>query len=349
MIAVPLIVLLLIGLLIFRIAANRETNEFDGMRFNEMLDHSLADQEGARISMAVIKGETMEFLVYGNNSEAQRMQLRDYEIGGLTKTLTASLLCNAQEEGKLSLDDPIDQYLELKERPYYPSLRRIITHTAGYKDEYFAAPMLGNRIGGKNPLTGIDGESLQKRVGRIKLSEEDDGFLDSDFGIAVIGQVLESIYGTPFPKLLEDYAAKDLGLAATRFTYSKADPKWQETDAYLAADGLTSNIEDMAKYLKQQMDGEPEEMAQAKRIQVHVDGNSKETAALGIRIDAVTAGWMADFEKNIIWYSGETENSHVFLGYDMESLYGVVILSSLTEERIPTTQMGAQKLKEMMA
>jgi len=47
-----------------------------------------------------------------------------YEIGSVTKTFTSSLFAKLVHEGKMSLDDSIDKYLDgLDNGKYYPTLK----------------------------------------------------------------------------------------------------------------------------------------------------------------------------------------------------------------------------------
>ena len=55
-----------------------------------------------------------------------------YEIGSITKTFTASLFAKFVHENKMQLNDSIQKYIYgLDQNRYYPTLRRLVTHTAG--------------------------------------------------------------------------------------------------------------------------------------------------------------------------------------------------------------------------
>ena len=56
-----------------------------------------------------------------------------YPIGSVTKTFVASLLSKYVHEEKMSLDDSISKYIGgLDKGRYYPTLKRLATHTSGY-------------------------------------------------------------------------------------------------------------------------------------------------------------------------------------------------------------------------
>lgn len=56
-----------------------------------------------------------------------------YEIGSVTKTFTTSLMSKYIYDGRMTLNNSIQEYIAgLDAGRYYPTLRRLATHTAGY-------------------------------------------------------------------------------------------------------------------------------------------------------------------------------------------------------------------------
>ena len=70
---------------------------------------------------------------------------------------------------------------------------------------------------------------------------------------------------------------------------------------------------------------------------------------MGIRIDAVGAGWMIDNKNNIIWHNGGTGNFNSYIGFDKENQIGVVIWPANLPPnyRIPATVMGIEILTSL--
>ena len=59
-----------------------------------------------------------------------------YEIDSISKVFATSLLAKYLQDGKMDLNDSVTKYIpELEEDKYYPTLKRLDTHTAGYKSE----------------------------------------------------------------------------------------------------------------------------------------------------------------------------------------------------------------------
>src|SRR5271169_4464588 len=69
-----------------------------------------------------------------------------YSIGSISKQFTAAAILLLQEEGKLSLDDPVSKYIPGLTRGNDVTIRQILSHTSGYQDywpeDYVMTPML---------------------------------------------------------------------------------------------------------------------------------------------------------------------------------------------------------------
>ena len=71
--------------------------------------------------------------MFGTNGEELPYENHGYEIGSMTKTFVGLMLAKYIHEGKMSLDDPISEYIDgLDASKYYPTLKRLVTHTSGY-------------------------------------------------------------------------------------------------------------------------------------------------------------------------------------------------------------------------
>ena len=57
-----------------------------------------------------------------------------YSIGSVSKQFTAAALLLLQEQGKLSLDDPVGKYIPGLTRGDEVTIRQLLSHTSGYQD-----------------------------------------------------------------------------------------------------------------------------------------------------------------------------------------------------------------------
>jgi CubicO group peptidase (beta-lactamase class C family) len=327
-------------------------NQLSEMTFKDMLAYTTKDNKDAVITVGMIRNGKMTYNVYGENGIELSQVEHIYEIGSITKTFTTSLLCKAISEGRISFDDSIDEYLSLQKRDYYPTIQRLVTHTSGYKGYYFEKPMISNFLRKENDFNGISEEMLLERLGKINLDDADYSFEYSNFGMATIGPVLEQIYGKDYTPLMNDYISSDLGLTNTKISDGSGDLdhywKWSESDAYLPAGAILSNITDMMQYAQIQMREKPDYLSIAHKALTEVNSSTTSNEKMGIHIDAIGAGWMIDNENNIIWHNGGTGNFNSYLGFDKENQVGVVILSNLPPGyRIPATVMGIEILTSL--
>ncbi|SHH73137.1 CubicO group peptidase, beta-lactamase class C family [Sporobacter termitidis DSM 10068] len=323
------------------------------MTFDEMMAYTTRNNDKALITVGIIRNGETTYTVYGKNGSVLPGEDHVYEIGSLTKTFTAALLCKAISEGKVNLNDEISKYIALPGGGYYPTLNRLVTHISGYKEYYLEWPMITGFLSGqKNSYYGIDREMLVKRLADIALEDKDYAYKYSNFGMAAIGEVLGKVYGASYTKLMDDYLANDLRLEHTRVSDGTGDLsgywRWKEDDAYAPAGALTSTVSDMMRYIKLQMSGELPYLAQGHDILAQIGATPKQYEKLDIRLDAAGIGWIIDTKNNIIWHNGGTSYFNSYAAFDKEKQIGVVILSNCSPKyRIPSTVMGVKLMKTL--
>jgi CubicO group peptidase (beta-lactamase class C family) len=343
--------IIIIGLAFFVFITN-QTNKLPELTFEDMLSYTTKNNENAIITVGIIKDGVSNYSLYGKNGVLLPVEKHIYEISSITKTITASLLFKAIEEGRINMEDCIDKYLDLPKKDHYPTIKQILTHTSGYKGFYFETQMVTNFFNRRNDFYGISKEQLINRIGKIKIKNRIYSFNYSNFGISIIGAILSKIYQEDYTKIIEKYLKEELGLNNTIISNSLGDLgnywKWLENDAYLPAGGLTSNIEDMLKYAQSQLNEMPEYLSIMHNIFIEINATSRRNANMNIRFDSIGATWIIDSNNNIIWHNGGTSNYNSYIGFDKERQIAVVILSNLPPNyRIPATVMGIKLLKEL--
>lgn len=81
------------------------------MSVEEILEYTLKESDSGIITIGTIKDGQTSYSVYGKNGVTLENDLHIYEIGSLTKTITASLISKAVCEGKIDIDSPVDKYI----------------------------------------------------------------------------------------------------------------------------------------------------------------------------------------------------------------------------------------------
>jgi D-alanyl-D-alanine carboxypeptidase len=133
-----------------------------------------------------------------------------YAIGSISKQFTAACLLLLQEEGKLTIDDPIAKYFPELTRANDVTIRHILSHTSGYQDyapqDYtipaWTKPTTADRIiheWATKPLDFEPGTQYQ--------------YSNTNFNIA--GLIVEKVSGEPFWSFLSRRVLKPLGMANT--------------------------------------------------------------------------------------------------------------------------------------
>lgn len=345
--------IVLVGLLVgggLTLFAKHQMGKVPGLTFAEALEYTTHGNADAVITVGVIEDGRASFTVYGEDSTELPRELHTYEIGSITKTFTAAMVSQAIGNGLIELDASIDQYLDLP-AGIYPSIEELLTHTSGYKNYYFEQPMASNFLHGRNSFYGVTDQMVLDRLGKVRVDEGKHPFDYSNFGYAVLGLVLESVYGQDYAKLANEFASTQLGLNNTHISDGSGDLgnywDWNADDAYLSAGALTSDIDNMLSYLQMQMDGDPCCVRTHEQLR-EITTWSEEHSKMGLNTDAVGMAWMIDKENNIIWHNGGTGDYNSYIGFDPDTQVGVVVLSNLSpSSRIPATILGPKLLAEL--
>lgn len=317
------------------------------MGYLDMIGRTAKGRKDVHITVGVLHDGKAAYRVYGKDGAELPGREYEYEIGSVTKTFTAALLCKAVGEGRVSLDDRLGRYLPLGTDSHNPTILQLATHRAGY-GEVLGADMVVNTVLGRNPYLGYGVPDLERTAARKKMPDTDHGWEYSNFGMALLGDVLGRAYGRSYRAVMEGFLRDDLGLAHTRFGDGRGDLSrywtWGHDDAYLAAGGLVSTIGDMLRYAGSCMDG-AEPWPNAARLRRAGIGKPEQ---YGMRFDAMGLAWILDEENGIVWHNGGTGSFNSYIGIDPERKIAVVVLADTGPRfRIPACVIGARFLRDL--
>jgi len=323
------------------------------MSFDGLLAEALDGKTDACVTVGVLKDGQTSFEVYGKGGKLLSSAEHRYEIGSVTKTMTGALIARAVLEGKLQLTDTIDMYLELPEGKVYPSIAALLTHTSGLDVEYYEWSMLPYIFKHEiNPLRGISSEDILREYNDVNLKNgKEYGFSYSNYGFALLGMVLEEVYGEDYTGMLNAYLADELGMENTYVSKGDADFdgnwQWDNGDAYIPAGAVVSDISDMLTYAQAQLEGGPV-LSMCHQSLKRVNASDKWARLAGLGVDEVGISWMLDTENGFIWHNGGTGVHSSYVGFCPETDTAVVVLSNLSQdEDIPATTIGFKKLLEV--
>ena len=313
----------------------------------QMINYTLNNNENAIVSVAIYDENGITYNVYG----AEYNLNYDYEIGSITKTFTAMLVSKAIEEARINLDDSISNYLELQNR-YYPTIKRIITHTSGFKPYYLSFQKIKNYFAGENDFYNISKEQILKELNKTKLEDKDYNFNYSNFGVSTLGLVLEKVYNKNYNELLEEYL-KQLDMNNTTIATGTGNLsgywKWNENDGYIPAGAIISNIEDMSKYLETLITSDENYVIITQEALKEVNAKNDIYSMFDVNVDNVGITWMIDNKNDIIWHNGSTTNFNSYIGFNREKKVGVVILSNISPQKdVNMTLIGNRIMHELL-
>ena len=346
-IVIIIIFLYFIYNLISGIIYKNKMKEISQYTSNQMIDYTLNNNENAIISVAIYNENGITYNVYGADYNLNY----DYEIGSITKTFTAMLVSKAIEEERINLDDSISNYLELENR-YYPTIKRIITHTSGLKPYYLSLQKIKNYFAGGNDFYNISKEQLLKELNKTRLEERDYNFNYSNFGVSALGLVLEKVYDKNYNELLEEYLQQlDMNntTIATGTGILSGYWKWNENDGYIPSGAIISNIEDMSKYLETLITSDENYVINVAEPLTDINVENEIYNMLDVNIDSVGMTWMIDNKNNIIWHNGSTTNFNSYIGFNRKKKIGVVVLSNISPQKdINMTLIGNRIMHELL-
>ncbi|HET6564481.1 MAG TPA: serine hydrolase domain-containing protein [Xanthomonadales bacterium] len=226
-------------------AVTQETRLPDVRRVIEWADRSFTEAlENNQVSGAVISvvqdgeivletGYGAADVVTGQPASAYTTRVR---IGSTTKTFTANLVAQLLLQGQIgSLDDPANRYLKRFQLPdnggVAISLRHLLTHTAGFEDRFF---FIGADEPVRLPASADVIESLRPEFVR-PVGEK---VVYSNFGVAVLGYVIEDILGQPITVVMKEQIFQPLGMMESELLDGIAEPEGLARPGMLDEDGV---------------------------------------------------------------------------------------------------------------
>lgn len=300
----------------------------------------LGDASGACIAAAVVDGDRV----------ARAWRCADpanvdrvgpdvaFEIGSITKTMTAFVLADLVARGQVSLDDALSDYLPGTAVPDYQGqpilLRHIVTHTSGLPR---LPPVMGRvDLDPANPYATLDADALLASLQDVTLAQAPgERFEYSNFGPMLLSLALARHAGTDFEQLLDERLFTPLGMDATHIVDQPrgvrlaaghlpggepASP-WTFAVDLAGAGGVRSTLDDMVRYAQAQLDPAPGPVGEA----IALARRPIETAAE----QAMAMGWLLLplGESTLHMHNGGTGGFSSVLVFDYERGRAAVVLA----------------------
>ena len=205
----------------------------DGLEeeFDALVPELLKEQNVPGVSIAVISGGRVVWSKgYGPADKSKGAPVRQetrFNIGSVSKTLSAWGVMTLVEKGMVDLDAPIDRYLKRWHLPKSDfdnskvTVRRLLSHTAGLS-VYPASASINGYLPGEKMLSLEESLSRSRgEWGRLRVTEEPGTrFQYTNGSYAVLQLLIEDVTGEPFADYMQRAIFKPLGMASTGYRWT---------------------------------------------------------------------------------------------------------------------------------
>ena len=336
--------------------------------FDDYVNKALKDWELPGLAIAIVKNDK---IVYAKGFGVRKLgdpapvdEKTLFAIGSSSKAFTAAGIAMLVDEGKIKLDDPVTKYLpgfQLFD-PYVTreiTVRDLLCHRSGLERGDFI--WYG---------TSYDRDEIWNRIRYVKPSWS----FRSKFGYQNImylaaGQVLARVSGKSWDDFVRDRIFKPLEMTSTNTTirafagqnnvatpHAKVDDKvrtipWRNIDNIAPAGSINSNVTDMAQWVRLQLaEGSYKgarlissaEMTEMHEPQTIIPKDPQLSMFMpDSHFRSYGLGWMLqDYKgRKVVQHGGAIDGMIAMVGMIPEEKLGVVILSNLQGQLLPTALM----------
>jgi len=263
-----------------------------------------------------------------------------FELASTSKLFTTSTLQLLVDEGILRIDDKIQTIVgdkvKLPQSAQTTTLQHLATHLSGFPSlpNSFITKMTDER----NPYKELVTQDIYDYLKTCKEKQSEGNFEYSNFGMGLLGHLLELKTGIKYEQLVRQKLLDPLAMRNTFVSIdsvnkkyivqgydenSKPTPVW--TDNVLTGAGsFLSNGSDMIKFIKANLK-ESETKISKSLILSHQQQLNGQTG-LGWILPSSADKLIGN--KDIVWHNGMAGGYASFIAIDKTNNYGIVILSN---------------------
>ncbi len=351
------------------------------MVIEEIIKNHITSGKSSGISVGLINESGIQTFNYGEikkESDIEPTLGTIFEIGSMTKTFTAILAVQLQQEGILSLDDPISEFLpELKNSMFDKNnvtLYHLLTHISGISEfslPVFISQMFSIVFAGKSHITEYeyDTEKFLNYISTLKLKNSPGNtWMYSNLAFGLAGKILERITGNSYEQLVKRHICnvldmRDTGIdvfeshknkLATGYSFRNKQTDYWNVPAIEAAASLRSTTSDMLKFLKASLGLSKTKLSPVFEYCQNTKVNSKIPASMklftksvGISLSSFRLGWFVfpQEDVDILGHDGGTQGFSSFMCMNLQNQSAVVILTNRAMK--PVHKLGLSLIKEM--
>ena len=351
------------------------------MIIEEIIKNHITSGKSSGISAGLINENGIQTFNYGEikkESDIEPTPDTVFEIGSMTKTFTALLAVQLQQEGILSLDEHITEFLpELKNSMFDKNnvtLYHLLTHTSGISEfslPVFISQMFSIMFTGKSHIVEYeyDAEKFLNYISTLKLKNSPSStWMYSNLGFGLAGKILERVTGKSYGTLVKNHICdvldmKNTGInvsessknrLATGYSFKNKPSDYWNVPAIEAAASLRSTTSDMLKFLKASLGLSKTKLSPVFEYCQNTKVNSKIpqsmkffTRSVGISLSSFCLGWFVfpQGNVNVLGHDGGTQGFSSFMCMNLQNQSATVILTNRAMK--PVHKLGLSLITEM--
>lgn len=247
-----------------------------------------------------------------------------FEIGSITKTLTAQVLASLVVDGTVVLDAPIGTWLDAGPNGGI-TLEQLATHTSGLPR---LAPnaFRSLRFRPRNPYAHYSADMAEKGLRRAKRSDNTESAY-SNFGYQILGLALERAAGVPLTTLLSERVFLPFGLAGMSVgphpSQVQGTMRGRPTRAWTmqlaGPGGVVGTISDLLAWCRAVLD--PPAGGHGEALRLALEPRAPD------QLGAVGLAW--HHTDGVIWHNGGTGGFHGCIAIDPVSRRAAASLAAV--------------------
>jgi len=302
-------------------------------------------QEGNSLGLVVgvVKNGKTFFRGYGTINKEKQIppdSLSVFELASTSKLFTTSTLQLLVDERQVKLEDKIQTFLKDKVKISSSGQNTTILHLATHLSGFPSLPnsFIAKMTDERNPYKDLVTQDIYNYLKTCEDKQAEGNYDYSNFGMGLLGHLLEIKSGTKYEKLVRQKLLDPLQMKNTFATVDStnknsivqgydengnAAPIW--TDNVLTGAGsFLSNASDMVKFIKANL-RENETTISKSLIQTHKRQLNGETGL----------GWIlaSNADKllgntDIVWHNGMAGGYASYLAVDKTNGFGIIVLSN---------------------
>jgi CubicO group peptidase (beta-lactamase class C family) len=314
---------------------------------------AMADALGARfhepgvlVAAAAVDEQGTVIATVGADADEESAASARFEIGSVTKTMTATLLTLLAERGLLALDDPIGRWLAAGPNADL-TIRQLVTHTSGLPGT--AASVVRRRRTTADPWAGYGFAQAEADLSTVVVRREGPPpHRYSNLGFQLLALLAERAAGRPFGELMRLDLFGPLGMndstvgeapgpqpgLGNQRTLLRGHSDDGEVESWthpLGAGGVDSTIADLARYVRACLNPPDAELGRALRAvqepMVRVAEDTQQAPAWAVRADGIRehTGGTAGFSAYAAFHPGRARGVALLVNHGGSPVHGTFL------------------------